>query len=297
MARVTEWVFGIVGAIAAFLGLFVLYAGGDQYVGLGGDFTWRVGDIASGWGYGLLLVGVVMLVVAVASAVRDLRHPWVRKQQSEFAGLMAHLAIFAVVNAFLWVQDIVSGGGLEYAYWVTPPGASGSLPTPLPTWPAPVRHSGTTDAAPDQRSARLATPGAHVGPRGPLARVRLPVVREREAQPGDRPGGWRTEANRESCRFCRRTVPTEQTQRIETQPGGYWAWRAPCSARPRPPGPRSGRGSRNSSSYAVGHGKGWRPEVSRRGSTPRIPRKHWFCDGAPSGFPMRVSRRLPVAHR
>ncbi len=127
MARVTEWVLGIVGAIAAFMGLFILYAGGDQYVGLGGDLTWRVGDIASGWGYGLLIVGVVMLVVTVASAVRDLRHPQVRDQQSELAALVAHVAIFAAVNAFLWVQDIVSGGGLEYAYWVTIPWGIGLL--------------------------------------------------------------------------------------------------------------------------------------------------------------------------
>ena len=127
MARVTQWVLGIVGAIAAFMGLFILYAGGDQYVGLGGDFTWRVGEIASGWGYGLLIGGVVLLVVAVASAVRDLRHPRVHKQQSEFAGLMAHVAIFAVVNAFLWIQDIASGGGLEYAYWVTIPWGIGLL--------------------------------------------------------------------------------------------------------------------------------------------------------------------------
>ncbi len=127
MARVTEWVLGIAGAAAAFMGLFILYAGENQSVGFGGDLTWQGGEIASGWGYGLLIGGVALLVVAVASAVRDLRHPRVHKAQSEFAGLMTHVAVFAVVNAFLWVQDIVSGGGLEYAYWVTIPWGIGLL--------------------------------------------------------------------------------------------------------------------------------------------------------------------------
>ncbi len=38
---------GIVGGIAAFLGLFILFGPEDEYVGLGGDFSWRVGDISS----------------------------------------------------------------------------------------------------------------------------------------------------------------------------------------------------------------------------------------------------------
>jgi hypothetical protein len=127
MTRVTEWVFGIVGGIAAFLGLFILFGGEGQSLGLGGDLTWEVGDISSAWGYGLLAGGVVLLLITLALVVRDMRNPQVRQPQSEFAGLMWHIGIFVVVNAFLWTQDIVAGGGLEYAYWATIPWGVGLI--------------------------------------------------------------------------------------------------------------------------------------------------------------------------
>jgi len=127
MTRFAEWVLGIVGGIAAFLGLFILFGGEDQYLGIGGDLTWRVGDIASGWGYGLLVGGVALLVVTVVIVAWDLRHPHEHGLRSEFAGLMTHLAIFVLVNALLWTQDIATGGGLEYAYWVTIPWGIGLL--------------------------------------------------------------------------------------------------------------------------------------------------------------------------
>lgn len=127
MTRVTEWVLGIIGIIATFLGLFILLGGENQSLGLGGDLTWQVGDIASGWGYGLAIGGIVLLVITLALVVWDLRHPRVRRKQSEFAGLMTHIGIFAVVNAFLWIQDIVAGDGLEYAYWATIPWGVGLL--------------------------------------------------------------------------------------------------------------------------------------------------------------------------
>ncbi len=127
MTRVAEWVLGIVGGIAAFLGLFILFAGEDQYLGIGGDLTWRVGEIASGWGYGLLIGGVALLVVTVVLVAWDLRHPREHGLRSEFAGLMTHLAVFVLVNTLLWVQDIAAGGGLEYAYWVTIPWGIGLL--------------------------------------------------------------------------------------------------------------------------------------------------------------------------
>jgi len=66
---------GIVGASAAFIGSVILFAGEDQYVGCAGAYTWRVGDVAAAWAYGLLVGGVVLLVVALALAVRDLRQP------------------------------------------------------------------------------------------------------------------------------------------------------------------------------------------------------------------------------
>ena len=32
-----------------------------------------------------------------------------------------------IVNAFLWLQDLATGGGLEYAYWTTIPWGIGLL--------------------------------------------------------------------------------------------------------------------------------------------------------------------------
>jgi hypothetical protein len=127
MTRVTEWVLGIVGVIAAFLGVFVLFGGENQSLGLGGDLTWQVGDISSGWGYGLLIGGGVLLLLTLTLVVWERRHPRVHRQQSEFAGLMWHTGIFVVVNAFLWTQDIVAGGGLEYAHWITIPWGVGLI--------------------------------------------------------------------------------------------------------------------------------------------------------------------------
>lgn len=43
-----------------------------------------------------------------------------RRRAKDFTDLMWHAAVFVVVNGFLWLQDIlISGGGLNYAYWVT----------------------------------------------------------------------------------------------------------------------------------------------------------------------------------
>ena len=115
-----EWLLGIVGGISTFLGLFILFADADQYVGIGGDLSWRVGDISSGWAYGLLAGGVVLLAFALAMVynARGRRH---RTDSTDLTDLMWHAGIFLVVNAFLWAQDIIVGGGLDYAYWATIP--------------------------------------------------------------------------------------------------------------------------------------------------------------------------------
>ncbi len=56
------WAMGIIGAIAVFLGLFISFAGEDQYVGLGGALSWRVGEISSAWAYGFLIGGAALIV-------------------------------------------------------------------------------------------------------------------------------------------------------------------------------------------------------------------------------------------
>lgn len=127
MVRVSEWVLGIAGAFVSFLGLFILLAGDDQYLGIVGTWPGRVGDIAASWGYGLAVVGILMLVAATVLTLWDLRHGLVHRQQSEFTGLLTHIIVFLFVNAFLWLQDILAGGGLEYAWLVTLPWGIGLL--------------------------------------------------------------------------------------------------------------------------------------------------------------------------
>jgi hypothetical protein len=127
MTRITEWVLGIVGAIGAFVGAFILFAGDNQYIGIGGTASWRVGDIESGWGYGLLIGGIVLLGMAAVFVLWVRRQPASHKQQTELTALVTHIVVFVLVNAFLWVQDIVLGGGLNYAYWVTIPWGIGLI--------------------------------------------------------------------------------------------------------------------------------------------------------------------------
>ena len=50
-----------------------------------------------------------------------------RRRVKALSDLLWHSGIFVVVNAFLWVQDAVAGGGIEYAYWTTIPWAFGLL--------------------------------------------------------------------------------------------------------------------------------------------------------------------------
>lgn len=50
-----------------------------------------------------------------------------RKRVKDLTDLLWHVGVFVVVNAFLWIQDIVAGGGVEYAYWATIPWSVGLL--------------------------------------------------------------------------------------------------------------------------------------------------------------------------
>lgn len=123
--RVSEWVLGIIAAIAAVMGVALMALPDDQYVGLGGQqFSWRVGDLSPWWGYGLLAGGVVLGLVAVMFLQRD-RHHAAEEPRSGMADLTVHATAFVLVNAFLWAQDFALGDGLNYAYWATIPWAAG----------------------------------------------------------------------------------------------------------------------------------------------------------------------------
>lgn len=124
--RFTEWLLGIVGGIGVFLGLFILFAGESEYVGIGGDWSWRVGDISSAWMYGLLIGGGVLLLTSLVMVFYGRNRPAVTRMSNRaLADLVWHFGIFLAVNAYIWVQDFAIGGGLDYAYWVTIPWAVG----------------------------------------------------------------------------------------------------------------------------------------------------------------------------
>lgn len=117
-----EWLLGIVGGIAVFLGVFTLFASDDSSIGLGGDWSWEVGEISTSVTYGLLIGGGILLIVAVAMIAMGRQR--VRPAETgdrALTDLLVHAGIFLVVNAFIWAQDIAIGGGLDYAYWITIP--------------------------------------------------------------------------------------------------------------------------------------------------------------------------------
>lgn len=120
---VTGWVLGILGAIATFMGAFILLAGDEQSIGLGGQASWKVGEIDPAWGVGLLTGGVLVLLFTLVRALRapDVPTPPVTQPRSSWRDVAAHAGVFLVVTEFLWVQDIALGDGLNYAYWVTIP--------------------------------------------------------------------------------------------------------------------------------------------------------------------------------
>lgn len=143
--RSFEWLLGIVGGIAAFLGLFIMFGPEDSSVSVGGVGSWRVGDIASGWSYGLVIGGVLAAVGVVALVLWDRRHPAAAtRERSVHADLYAHATAFALVNAFVWIQDVATGGGVDYAYWITIPWAIGlaahASAELWQTWHQPLPH-------------------------------------------------------------------------------------------------------------------------------------------------------------
>jgi hypothetical protein len=132
----TGWVLGILGGISAFLGLFVMFGPEDEFVGIGGDLSWSVGEISTAWMYSLLIAGLVMLAAGLAMIVSGGRRAErVGGRASERAELLWHFGIFILVNGFIWIQDLAIGGGVDYAYWVTIPWAIAlAVHTSMYTW-------------------------------------------------------------------------------------------------------------------------------------------------------------------
>jgi hypothetical protein len=120
---VSGWLLGILGGISLFLGLFVMFGNEDSSIGIGGDLSWQVSEITDAWMYGLIVGGGVAVLAALAIMLFAPRRE--ATGASDFSDLIGHAAVFLVVNAFIWVQDIAIGGGVDYAYWVTVPWAIG----------------------------------------------------------------------------------------------------------------------------------------------------------------------------
>ena len=120
--RVTRRVLIIVGSIAAFLGLFIMVGPDDSSIGVGGQVSWEVGDIAPAWGYGLLLGGAAALAGGLLLVARARRQPKGATANADgWHDVAAHAVVFLVVNALVWAQDIAIGSGVDYAYWITVP--------------------------------------------------------------------------------------------------------------------------------------------------------------------------------
>ncbi len=119
---VSRWVLAIVGGISAFVGTFILVGGESQWIGIGGEMSWQVSEIDPLWGWGLLVAGVVCIVAAVI-AFRATRG--ITVEESPGADLAVHAVVFLLVNAFLWIQNVLVSGTIDYALWVTVPWAIG----------------------------------------------------------------------------------------------------------------------------------------------------------------------------
>ena len=116
-SRIAGLVLWIGGGLAAFLGLFLLLGPEEEYLGLGGDLSWRVGDVHLAGGYGLAAAGLAALVGALVMTLRMRAAPKIETTAREV--LTTHAVVFAVVNLFVWLQDIALGDGVNEAYWVT----------------------------------------------------------------------------------------------------------------------------------------------------------------------------------
>ena len=53
------------------------------------------------------------------------REEQARKRAKSLVDLLWHLGVFVIVNAFIWLQDYYTGGGIEWAFWVTIPWGMG----------------------------------------------------------------------------------------------------------------------------------------------------------------------------
>ena len=105
-----EWILGIAGGIGVFLGLFTFFAGDESSIGLGGDWTWEVGDIATGTKYLFVIGGAVLVAIAAGMGIAGTHRVRPGSRISdELSNLIWHAGVFVAVNAFIWLQDMPTG--------------------------------------------------------------------------------------------------------------------------------------------------------------------------------------------
>jgi hypothetical protein len=114
-----EWLMGVIGAVATFLGLFIMFGPEEDSIGLGGDVAWQVGEISSAWMYGLLIGGLILLAGTLLLVIAGRSRP--TTATTARGDLLWHTGVFILVNAYVWAQDFALGSGLDYAYLVTIP--------------------------------------------------------------------------------------------------------------------------------------------------------------------------------
>ncbi len=106
--RFFEWVLGIAGAIAIFLGVFVRFAGGDQSIGFFGLWSTRVEDVSDAWMFALLGGGSLLLGLAFALAAMGRSRGGVERTVA--AWLFASLAVLGfaagVVFGVFWALEL-----------------------------------------------------------------------------------------------------------------------------------------------------------------------------------------------
>jgi hypothetical protein len=124
----------IPGAVWALLGGMILLGGDDQHIELGGDLSWRAGDISQWWGSGLLAVAAAFLLGAVALR----RHRPAGGGSAAWSDLLVHGVVFLLVDAYRWAQHPALGGGVDRAHRVAIPWAIGLI-GPAVTVPASRR--------------------------------------------------------------------------------------------------------------------------------------------------------------
>ena len=63
---------------------------------------------------------VIPKEAAIAQGEESTAEARARKRAKSYTGLLWHIGTFVVINAFLWVLDIVAGApGIQWAYWIT----------------------------------------------------------------------------------------------------------------------------------------------------------------------------------